>query len=70
MDAPVSGGTQGVKRAIIYIQDSRLQYPTNFNENNWIVQNGINYQIVTIDEADDMIGMHHFEVNVQSGVDR
>lgn len=69
-DASVSGGTQGVKRAIIYMQDSRLHYPVNFNENNWIVQNGITYQIVTIDEADDMIGMHHYEVNVQAGVDR
>jgi hypothetical protein len=66
-DQAVPGGTQGVKRAIIFIQDSRLQYPENFDENNWIVENGIRYDIITIDEADDMFMMHHFEVNCQAG---
>ncbi len=66
-EATVSGGSQGVRRAIIFIQDSRLQYPENFNENNWIVENGIRYDIISIDEADDMFQMHHYEVNVQAG---
>lgn len=66
-EEPVTGGTQGIRRAIIYIQDPRLSYPTNFNENNWIMQNGIKYEIITIDEADDMFSMHHYEVNVQGG---
>lgn len=69
-DAPVAGGVQGVKRAIIFIQDSRLQYPENFDENNWIVENGMRYEIITIDEADDMFGLHHFEVYCETGRDR
>jgi len=66
-EAAVTGGAQGVKRAVIFLQDQRLQYPTNFNENNWIVQNGVEYQILSIDEADDMFQMHHYEVNAQAG---
>jgi hypothetical protein len=69
-DAPASGGVKGVKRAIIFIQDPRLQYPENFDENNWIMENGLRYEIITIDEADDMLGMHHFEVYCEAGRDR
>lgn len=67
IEANVAGGAPGIRRAIIFIQDTRLTYPTNFNENNWIVQNGIRYDIMSIDEADDMFSMHHYEVNCQAG---
>lgn len=69
-EGTVSGGAQGSKRAVIFIQDSRLQYPENFNENNWIVENGMRYDILYIDEADDMFNLHHYEVNVQAGINR
>ena len=69
-EEPISGGTIGNKRAIIFIQDPRLSYPENFNETNWIVQEGVRYNIVTIDEADDMFSMHHYEVNCESGLVR
>jgi hypothetical protein len=67
IEANTAGGAPGIRRAIIFIQDARLSYPTNFNENNWIVQNGIRYEILSIDEADDMFTMHHYEVNCQAG---
>lgn len=67
IESTVTGGEQGIRRAIIFIQDSRLSYPDNFDENNWIMQDGIHYEILSIDEADDMFTMHHFEVNVQGG---
>ena len=67
IESTVSGGEQGIRRGIIFIQDPRLSYPDNFDENNWIVQDGIRYEILSIDEADDMFTMHHFEVNVQGG---
>lgn len=66
-DQTVPGGVQGLRRAVIFIQDSRLQYPENFDENNWITENGIRYEIISIDEADDMFSMHHYEVNVEAG---
>lgn len=62
-----SGGMQGVKRAVIFIQDPRLSYPENFDENNWIVENGIRYNIITIDEVDDRFTMHHYEINCEAG---
>jgi hypothetical protein len=64
---PSSGGSQGTKRAVIFIQDPRLAYPENFDENNWIVENGIRYNIITIDEVDDRFTMHHYEVNCEAG---
>jgi len=67
IESTVTGGEQGIRRAIIFIQDPRLSYPDNFDENNWIMQDGIRYDILSIDEADDMFTMHHFEVNVQGG---
>jgi len=70
VEQAATGGSQGAKRAIIFIQDPRLSYPENFNENNWIVENGLRYDILTIDEADDMFSMHHYEVNVQAGITR
>lgn len=69
-DDAVSGGTPGTKRAWIFIQDPRLQYPENFNEDNWIVEGGIRYNIITVDEADDMFSMHHFEVYCEAGITR
>jgi len=66
----VSGGTPGSKRAWIFIQDARLSYPDNFNETNWIVQDGIRYNIITVDEADDMFQMHHFEIYCEGGLSR
>jgi hypothetical protein len=62
-----TGGARNVKRATIFIQDPRLSYPENFDENNWIVEGGIQYKILTIDEADDMFMMHHYEVNCEAG---
>lgn len=70
IEATSSGGSQGTKRVIIFIQDPRLSYPENFNESNWIVENGLRYDILTIDEADDMFSMHHYEVNAQAGLTR
>lgn len=67
IEAMSAGGAPGIRRAIIFIQDTRLQYPENFNENNWIMENGIRYDIMSIDEADDMFQMHHYEVNCQAG---
>jgi hypothetical protein len=64
---PSSGGAQGTKRAVIFIQDPRLAYPENFDENNWIVENGIRYNIITIDEVDDRFTLHHYEVNCEAG---
>jgi hypothetical protein len=63
----VTGGASNVKHATIFMQDPRLSYPNNFDENNWIVENGIKYKILTIDEADDMFSMHHYEVNCETG---
>lgn len=69
-DESISGGTPGIKQAIIFMQDPRLQYPENFNEDNWIMENGIRYEIMTIDEADAMFDMHHYEVRCEAGVTR
>jgi hypothetical protein len=70
IESAATGGAQGLRRAIIFIQDNRLLYPTTFNEDNWIVQNTIRWDILSIDEADDLIGLHHYEVNCQAGVTR
>jgi hypothetical protein len=66
----VSGGTEGTKRAWLFIQDPRLSYPENFNENNWIVENGMRYNIIAVDESDSMFNMHHFEVYCEVGITR
>lgn len=69
-DEQVPGGTQGTKRAWIFVQDSRLSYPENFDENNWLIENGMRYNIITIEEADDMYNMHHFELYCEVGLSR
>jgi hypothetical protein len=62
-----SGGAQNVKRATIFLQDPRLRYPENFDENNWIVEGGLEYKILIIDEVDDMFSMHHYEIQCEVG---
>lgn len=69
-EVPSPGGMRGVKRATIFVQDDRLIYPTTFNEDNWIVQAGIRWDIQTIHDADDGTGLHHYEVDCQAGRDR
>ncbi len=64
------GGTLGTKRAIIFIQDPRLSYPGNFDERDWIMQDGMRYQILTVDEVDDMFSTHHYEINCEVGLSR
>jgi hypothetical protein len=66
-EVAASAGAQYARRAVIFIQDSRLQFPENFDENNWIVSDNLKYKILSIDEADDMFQMHHFEINCEVG---
>lgn len=67
LEAPTPGGVQTNARATFFINDPRLQYPTNFDESCWIIENGMRWEIQAIHEADDLIGLHHYEVDCLSG---
>jgi hypothetical protein len=66
----VSGGEPGIVRTTFLIQDSRLDYPINFNEENTIRYLGRSYDIVSIGVARTPLGVHHYEVVAQAGSGR
>jgi hypothetical protein len=67
-EIPVSGGTQTNARATFFIVDPRLSYPTNFDEQMWIMDGPLRWNIQAIHEAEDMVGLHHYEVDTMAGV--
>lgn len=69
-ESPVGGGMQTGKKVTFFITDTRLVYPSTFNENNWIVAYGMRYNIRAIHVANDSVGFHHYEVDTVIGINR
>ena len=66
-EQPTPGGVTTDARATFFISDPRLNFPINFDEQMWITQDGIRYNIIAIHEADDLTGLHHYEVDTVAG---
>jgi hypothetical protein len=70
VEARSSGGEPGIHRTTFMVQDARLNYPVNFTEANWIRYQNKHYNITTIKPAIGSAGVHHYEIDAETGVDR